>query len=150
VWPRRWLLASGGRYAGADMTMATPRAWWTALLLAAALVLHLLMLAGVGGGLSNGGASAHGRGVVVQGAEDPSGHGAAEASHDAAQMLSMCFAVLSIIAVGVGSRRVARAQRGAQRKRAHTGWPGLRAGRATCRDGPREPSRIAAGVLLRV
>lgn len=142
--------ASGGRYAGVDMTMATPRTCWTALLLAAALVVHLLMLAGVGGGLSNEGASAHGRGVAVQGAGDPSGHGAAEASHDAAQMLSMCFAVLSIIAVGVSSRRVARATRGEQRKAVDTGWPVLWAGRATCRDGPREPSRITAGVLLRV
>lgn len=142
--------ASGGRYAGVDMTMATSRIWWTALLLAAALVVHLLMLAGVGGGLSNEGASAHGRGVAMQGAEDPSGHGAAEASHDAAQMLSICFAVLSLIAVGVGLRPFARAQRSERQKEADTGRPGVQADRATCRDGPHGCSRIDAGVLLRV
>jgi len=133
-----------------DMTMATARAWWMALLLAATLVVHLLMMAGVRGRPPNEGASAHGPGMAVQGAGDPSGHGAAEASHSASQMLSMCFAVLSIIAVGVGFRPFARAQRGEQQKAADTGRPGVRAELATCRDGPRPPSRIDAGVLLRV
>jgi len=134
------------------MAVRAERVWWIALLLAGAMVVHLLMLTGLPGpseGTAHAG-TAHGDTGTAPGGTAAGGHGDRSAAHSAADMLSMCFAVLSVLATGLGSVLVARHQRTRYRPDDYVDRPGFRVNHATCRDGPPSPSRVDAGVLLRL
>lgn len=125
--------------------------WWIAPLLAGALVLHLFMLTGVPE-RSSGAGAAHLTAAAAAPRHPPvTGHDEPTAAHGGAEMLSTCFAVLALITAGAAYLRASRLRRTGLELDSHLGRPEPRVDDATCRDGPPSvPSRVDAGVLLRV